>query len=153
MSKVSIFWFRRGLRLQDNAGLYHALKGNHPVVPLFIFDREILDELEDKKDARVEFIRDTLKEMRKEYDVIILDTPPIGQTADYNIVKEYLDFTSYVVRYKKTDKESLKQINMLYDTGIVTNIGLIINGVTEAFFNKYGDKGTYYGQYIGREYV
>ena len=94
-----------------------------------------------------------LNEMRKEYDVIILDTPPIGQTADYNIVKEHIDFTSYVVRYKKTDKESLKQINMLYDTGIVTNIGLVINGVTEAFFNKYGDKGTYYGQYIGREYV
>jgi capsular exopolysaccharide synthesis family protein len=94
-----------------------------------------------------------LNEMRKEYDVIILDTPPIGQTADYNIVKEYIDFTSYVVRYKKTDKESLKQINMLYDTGVVTNIGLVINGVTEAFFNKYGEKGTYYGQYIGREYV
>ncbi|MCB0842793.1 MAG: polysaccharide biosynthesis tyrosine autokinase [Bacteroidetes bacterium] len=106
-----------------------------------------LDLLEGERFANM------LKEMRKEYDVIILDTPPIGQTADYNIVKEYLDFTSYVVRYKKTDKESLKQINMLYDTGIVTNIGLIINGVTEAFFNKYGDKGTYYGQYIGREYV
>ncbi|MCO6478621.1 MAG: deoxyribodipyrimidine photo-lyase [Phaeodactylibacter sp.] len=66
MSKVSIFWFRRDLRLHDNAGLYHALKGDHPVVLLFIFDREILDELEDKKDARVEFIRDAIQEMRKE---------------------------------------------------------------------------------------
>ena len=66
MSKVSFFWFRRDLRLQDNAGLYHALKGEHPVVPLFIFDREILDELEDKKDARVEFIHDTLQQIREE---------------------------------------------------------------------------------------
>ena len=66
MSKVSFFWFRRDLRLEDNAGLYHALKGGLPVVPLFIFDREILDELEDKKDARVEFIHDTIREMQEE---------------------------------------------------------------------------------------
>lgn len=66
MSKVSIFWFRRDLRLQDNAGLYHALKGNFPVLPLFIFDTEILDRLESKKDARVEFIFDTIFELRTE---------------------------------------------------------------------------------------
>lgn len=66
MPKVSFFWFRRDLRLQDNAGLYHALKGEYPVVPLFIFDREILDELEDRKDARVEFIHDTIRELREE---------------------------------------------------------------------------------------
>jgi len=66
MPKISFFWFRRDLRLQDNAGLCHALKGGYPVVPLFIFDREILDELEDKKDARVEFIHDTMRELRKE---------------------------------------------------------------------------------------
>jgi deoxyribodipyrimidine photo-lyase len=53
---VSVFWFRRDLRLDDNAGLYHALKSGQPVLPLFIFDREILDKLEDKDDARVTFI-------------------------------------------------------------------------------------------------
>lgn len=63
MNKVSIFWFRRDLRLHDNAGLYHALKGPHPVLPLFIFDTNILDELEDRKDARVEFLQQTLKEL------------------------------------------------------------------------------------------
>lgn len=64
MSKVNIFWFRRDLRLHDNAGLYHALKGDHPVLPLFIFDREILDDLDDPKDARVEFLHDTLSAMK-----------------------------------------------------------------------------------------
>ncbi len=68
MEKVSIFWFRRDLRLKDNAGLYHALKGSHPVLPLFIFDREILDDLEDPKDARVEFLHDTLSEMKAELE-------------------------------------------------------------------------------------
>ena len=53
---VNIFWFRRDLRLQDNAGLYHALKQDTPVVPVFIFDRNILDELEEREDRRVEFI-------------------------------------------------------------------------------------------------
>jgi deoxyribodipyrimidine photo-lyase len=53
---ISIFWHRRDLRLHDNAGLYHALKGDLPVLPLFIFDKEILDKLDDKKDRRVIFI-------------------------------------------------------------------------------------------------
>lgn len=60
MASVNIFWFRRDLRFHDNAGLYHALRGDLPVLPLFIFDRDILDELEEKADARVQFIRDTL---------------------------------------------------------------------------------------------
>ncbi|RME94460.1 MAG: deoxyribodipyrimidine photo-lyase [Bacteroidetes bacterium] len=64
MSKVSIFWFRRDLRLHDNAGLYHALKGPNPVLPLFIFDRHILDKLEEREDARVNFIHDTIGELR-----------------------------------------------------------------------------------------
>ncbi len=56
---VSIFWFRRDLRLQDNAALYHALSGEYPVLPIFIFDKNILDKLP-TKDARVEFIHQTI---------------------------------------------------------------------------------------------
>jgi deoxyribodipyrimidine photo-lyase len=62
--KVNIIWFRRDLRLHDNAALYHALKDNSPVVPVFIFDRIILDELEDEYDRRVEFIYNALLEMQ-----------------------------------------------------------------------------------------
>jgi deoxyribodipyrimidine photo-lyase len=58
--RVSIFWFRRDLRLEDNAGLYHALKDGVPVLPFFIFDRNILDQLENRADRRVEFIYNTL---------------------------------------------------------------------------------------------
>ena len=69
--QVSIFWFRRDLRLDDNHGLYEALKAGIPVIPLFIFDREILDELPNN-DHRVTFIFDTLQEIRnqlqKQYD-------------------------------------------------------------------------------------
>jgi len=53
---VNIFWFRRDLRLVDNVGLYHALKSSVPVLPVFIFDTEILNDLQDKDDRRVSFI-------------------------------------------------------------------------------------------------
>ncbi len=60
---VNIFWFRRDLRLEDNAGLYHALKQGEPVLPLFIFDTEILNALPDRRDARVAFIHQALEQM------------------------------------------------------------------------------------------
>ncbi len=70
MSPLSIFWFRRDLRLDDNAGLYHALRGPHPVLPLFIFDRAILDDLADKKDARVEFIHQAVTNLQRELEAM-----------------------------------------------------------------------------------
>jgi deoxyribodipyrimidine photo-lyase len=62
--KVAIFWFRRDLRLEDNAGLYHALKSGYKVLPIFIFDRNILDKLENKQDQRVEFIHKALSDIQ-----------------------------------------------------------------------------------------
>lgn len=61
---VNIFWFRRDLRLDDNIGFYEALKSNNPVLPLFIFDTEIIDSLPED-DARITFLFDTLQTMRK----------------------------------------------------------------------------------------
>src|SRR5690606_28622679 len=61
---INIFWFRRDLRLDDNHGLFQALKGNQPVLPIFIFDTEILERLP-KDDARVSFIYETLQSIRK----------------------------------------------------------------------------------------
>lgn len=64
MQPLNIFWFRRDLRLHDNAGLYHALKSKNPVLPIFIFDKNILDKLENKADRRVEFIHAALEELQ-----------------------------------------------------------------------------------------
>ncbi|MGB3145770.1 MAG: deoxyribodipyrimidine photo-lyase, partial [Maribacter sp.] len=61
--EVCIFWFRRDLRLDDNVGFLEALKGDYPVLPIFIFDSEILSKLP-KNDARVTFIHETLQKMR-----------------------------------------------------------------------------------------
>jgi len=66
MEKISLFWFRRDLRLEDNTGLYYAYSQEKNVLPLFIFDKDILDKLEDKKDARVEFIHTQILKLQKE---------------------------------------------------------------------------------------
>jgi len=60
---MTLFWFRRDLRLEDNAALYHALETGDPVLPIFIFDPEILDELP-RDDARVSFIHELLAKIQ-----------------------------------------------------------------------------------------
>ena len=62
--KVSIVWLRRDIRLEDNAALYYALRSGQDVVPVFIFDKNILDDLEDKKDRRIEFIYKALEDVQ-----------------------------------------------------------------------------------------
>lgn len=64
--ELTLFWFRRDLRLDDNAGLYHALRNNKQVLPIFIFDTTILNQLEDKYDRRVDFIHQALQRIQKD---------------------------------------------------------------------------------------
>ena len=61
--QISICWLRRDLRLEDNAALYHALKDQYPVLLFFIFDKNILDKLVARDDARVTFIHQTLEKL------------------------------------------------------------------------------------------
>ena len=90
--QVVLFWFRRDLRLEDNHGLYKALTSGFRVLPVFIFDREILDQLEDPADARVEFIHKTLTELKSTLqsfhsDIRILHSTPLQ--AFTTLLKEY----------------------------------------------------------------
>ena len=116
---VTIFWFRRDLRLRDNAGLYHALKDGSPVVPVFIFDRNILDELEDKNDRRVEFIHLALQDIQQQ--LLKIDSSldirygnPLviykELLKEYNIKKVFTnhDYEPYA---KQRDSEILQLLN------------------------------------------
>ena len=58
--KIVIFWFRRDLRLNDNTGLYHSLKNNSKVLPIFIYDKNTLDKL-NSSDHRLDFIQSSLE--------------------------------------------------------------------------------------------
>lgn len=115
---VSIFWFRRDLRLDDNAGLYHALKSGKPVLPVFIFDRDILDALEDKDDARVTFIYQTIddinSELKKHGSSLLVLHDKAGHAWDkllkeYNITSVYTNH-DYEPDAKKRDEAIARKL-------------------------------------------
>ena len=60
--EISIFWFRRDLRLDDNKGLFNALNENETVLPIFIYDKNILDKLK-KDDHRIDYINYSILKM------------------------------------------------------------------------------------------
>jgi len=112
---INIFWFRRDLRLNDNAGLYHALKNNNPVLCLFIFDKAILNELEDKGDARVTFIYETIIDLQQQLQkhgsslLVVYDDPA---QAWGKLIENYTVASVYVNHdyepYAKTRDEAIK---------------------------------------------
>ena len=63
---INLFWFRRDLRLDDNKGLYEALSADNPILPIFIFDTNILNKLDDKEDKRVAFIHETVTQIKSD---------------------------------------------------------------------------------------
>jgi deoxyribodipyrimidine photo-lyase len=67
MEKINIFWFRRDFRIDDNHGLFQALNAGLPVVPIFIFDPEILRHFPNPADARLTFIHRSLMELDREF--------------------------------------------------------------------------------------
>ena len=127
MEKLSVFWFRRDLRLEDNAGLYHALKGRSPVIPLFIFDTNILDKLSDRSDARVNFIWNEIRRIKQELksissDLIVRIGAPLEifkeLTILYNLQAVYTnhDFESYGIERDHLVNDYLKEQNIGFYT-------------------------------------
>ncbi len=125
MSKaaVSFFWFRRDLRLEDNIGLYYALKANNPVVPLFIFDDAILDSLPEN-DARVCFIHKTLEnineELKKGGSSLLIKkgtTKEVWQSLlkDYEVREVFFnkDYEPYAIQRDESICELLESENVI----------------------------------------
>ena len=85
--KIHVFWFRRDLRLHDNHALYQALRSGNSVLPVFIFDTEILDKLSSKTDVRVSFIFAEIQKIKTELEKFgsslkIFYTKPSGAFRD-----------------------------------------------------------------------
>jgi len=105
--EISVFWFRRDLRLEDNHGLYQATKSGFPVLPLFIFDEEITGELP-VDDARITFIYDVLSSIRDRLHehgsslYVIKDKPHAAWkkiTEEFNVKEVYAneDYEPYAI--------------------------------------------------------
>ncbi len=124
---ISILWFRRDLRLEDNSALYHALRSGHAVLPVFIFDTNILDELEDKADRRVDFIYQALQHIQKQLkdigsSLLILHGTPIENykklIAGYNIQAVFTnhDYEPYATQRDREIKDFLAANNIAFHT-------------------------------------
>jgi deoxyribodipyrimidine photo-lyase len=118
--KIAVFWHRRDLRLHDNAGLYYALKSGYPVLPLFIFDKLILDQLENKEDKRITFIYDAITELKNQLhqsdsDILIRYGNPVdiwkSLIEEFDIAEVYTnnDYESYAKDRDGQVKDLLKK--------------------------------------------
>jgi len=107
--EITIFWFRRDLRLHDNVGLYKALTMCHNVLPLFILDTEILDKLDNKEDRRVSFIYNSLTDIQEKLismgsSMLLLSGKPYdifeALLQEYNISSVYAnhDYEPYSIK-------------------------------------------------------
>ncbi|MEN9523419.1 MAG: hypothetical protein RL065_1796, partial [Bacteroidota bacterium] len=125
--KYSIFWFRRDLRLNDNAGLYHALKAGNPVIPIFIFDKNILNELEDRSDKRVQFIYQTIQQIKDDLQKINSDIKIFYDTpqqvfekliSEFEIEKVFTnhDYEPYATKRDNEIKSYLESKNISFHT-------------------------------------
>jgi deoxyribodipyrimidine photo-lyase len=133
--EITIFWFRRDLRLNDNIGLRAALKAKRPVQCLFIFDTTILNDLP-KDDARVTFIWDTLQKLNKElakYKASLL--VKMGKPLDVwqDLLKEYTIRSVYFNRdYEPKTIQRDKEVRFLIESN-----GLEVNDFKDhVFFEK-----------------
>nr|WP_321237524.1 deoxyribodipyrimidine photo-lyase [uncultured Psychroserpens sp.] len=124
---LNIFWFRRDLRLDDNVGLHEALKSKYPVLLVFIFDSDILEELP-KDDARVTFIYDTLQVLRKTLQnnygssIALFHGKPLDiyqqLVGSYTIHSVYTnhDYEPYARERDKAIKTFLSNYNVVFKT-------------------------------------
>ena len=86
MSNTVLFWHRRDLRINDNAGLFKALTSGFHVQPVFIFDKQILSNLA-KDDQRVAFIYQEIRRLKQQYqslgtDLLVLYGDPTHSIPD-----------------------------------------------------------------------
>ncbi|GLU44968.1 cryptochrome/photolyase family protein [Allomuricauda sp. NBRC 101325] len=124
---INIFWFRRDLRLDDNVGLYQALQNGNPVLPIFIFDPEILDQLP-KNDARVTFIHEQLqkihKQLRTHYGSGIAQFHDVPKKVFEKLLEEYSieavytnhDYEPYASKRDGEIKTFLAENNVKFST-------------------------------------
>ncbi len=122
-----IFWFRRDLRLNDNAGLYYALKENSEVQPLFIFDTVILGDLKNRSDRRVDFIHQALRHLKNQLrslnsDILVLKGNPVEVlkklAEEYPLKAVYTnhDYEPYAIERDNKVAQLLKSRGIVFKT-------------------------------------
>lgn len=98
-------------------------------------------------------VKTLFETLKKQFDLIIIDTPPVGLVTDSQEIAAYADVNLYVIRHSYTFKNQLEFIKQLKDTGKIKDLYLIINDVMESASNRYGyGYGYGYGGYSSYGY-
>ncbi len=127
MEKIAIFWHRRDLRIDDNTGLFYALNSGYKVLPIFIFDQNILNHLTDKTDARVTFIHQEIEiikqqliELESNLEVFYGKPEEVFESliAKYNIAEVYTnhDYEKYGIHRDETIRKLLNANSIAFYT-------------------------------------
>lgn len=125
--EFSAFWFRRDLRLEDNTGLFHAVKKGLPIIPVFIFDKTILEKLSNSQDARVYFIYQQIIKLKRELqalgsDMLVLHGDieecwkQIFQRHPIQGVFANRDYESYAIARDEKIAILCKSLNIAFNT-------------------------------------
>jgi deoxyribodipyrimidine photo-lyase len=147
MQKITLFWFRRDLRLEDNTALFYALQQEENVLPLFIFDKNILDKLEDKSDARVDFIHQQLLSIHQELakkggSILVKYGNPediyreLLREFDIQAVYTNRDYEPYAKERDRAIEQLLKEKNipfLSFKDQVIFEPGEILNGSGEFY--------------------
>jgi len=126
MNSFNIFWFRRDLRLHDNHGLFQSLQSDNKIIPIFIFDTEIISKLK-KDDHRVSFIHQTLNDMneqlkKKGKSMLVLHGNPEDifkkLFSEYDIKKVYTnhDYEPYAIRRDERIQEICIEHGVIFES-------------------------------------
>ncbi len=121
----SLVWFRRDLRDYDHAALYHALKFSKTVFCAFVFDTDILDKLTDKADRRVEFIWESIRELKAAFqakgaDLIVvhgsasLEIPQLAASLSISAVFANHDYEPSAISRDAAVAEQLAKMNIQF---------------------------------------
>lgn len=147
MNKITLCWFRRDLRTEDNTALYYALQQEENVLPLFIFDKSILDVLEEKSDARVYFIHKKIAELNSFFQKrgsSMLIKYGIPDEVFSDLMKEYdiqgvytnRDYEPYAITRDRKVENLLKTKNipfLAFKDQVIFEPGEILNGSGEFY--------------------
>lgn len=93
-------------------------------------------------------LKKLLEEARQEYDMVVIDTAPVGMVSDTYLYSDFVDATVYIVRENHTPKTALQFVNAQHQEGLLKNMYLVLNDseVSQSYGYKYGyTKGYGYG--------
>jgi capsular exopolysaccharide synthesis family protein len=123
------------IRQTQIKNLWYAPSGPIPPNPSELIETELMSKF--------------MATVRKDFDFIIIDTPPVAIVTDTLLLTQYVDINLFIVRQRYTSRSTLDIIEQLYRQGKLKNLAIIINDINLSGYYGYGMR---YGYSLGYGY-